>query len=277
MIKTYKPVTPGLRSRKSLVRNLTTSKPERSLISSLKGPRGRSHGRIASRHSERGTKKYYREIDFKRNKFNIPAKVATIEHDPNRGSNIALLHYADGEKRYILAPEGLTVGMQVMSGESIDPAVGNALPIGNIPLSMFVHNIEINPKAGGVLARGAGAGAQILAKEGNYVNVKLPSGEVRKVLALCYATVGILSNSDLRNTRLGKAGRNRHLGNRPHVRGVAMANPSDHPHAGSYKDNGIGMSSPKSPWGWKTRGVRTRRRTQTNKFIVSRRVLKRKK
>ena len=271
MIKTYKPTSAGIRSRKTLVRELTFDKPEKSLLMGLKGPAGRNNGKISSRHRERGSKKHYRIIDFKRNKFDVPAKVATLEYDPSRGPNIALLNYADGEKRYIRAPEGLQVGMTVISGEKAEAAVGNSLPIGNIPLGSLVHNIEINPGRGGQLVRGAGNYAQILAKEGNYVNVKLPSGEVKKVMVACYATVGVLSNSDFRNVRLGKAGRNRHLGNRPHVRGVAMANPSDHPHAGSYRDNGIGMPSPKSPWGWKTRGSRTRKRMHTNKFIVKRR------
>jgi len=271
MIKTYKPTSAGIRTRKTLVRDLSFNKPEKSLIRNLNGAAGRNNGRISSRHKERGSKKHYRIIDFKRDKFNIPAIIASIEYDPNRGPNIALLNYVDGEKRYILAPEDLKVGMKVVSGEKVEADVGNSLPIGNIPLGVSVHNIEINPGRGGQLVRGAGSYAQIMAKEGNYVNIKLPSGEIKKVVVSCYATVGVLSNSDLRNVRLGKAGRNRHLGNRPHVRGVAMANPSDHPHGGSYKDSGIGMPSPKSPWGWKTRGVRTRKRTHTNKFIVKRR------
>ena len=271
MIKTYKPTSAGIRTRKTLVRDLSFEKPEKSLMRNLKGAAGRNNGRISSRHKERGSKKHYRIIDFKRDKFNIPAIIASIEYDPNRGPNIALLNYVDGEKRYILAPEDLKVGMKVVSGEKVEADVGNSLPIGNIPLGVSVHNIEINPGRGGQLVRGAGSYAQIMAKEGNYVNIKLPSGEIKKVVVSCYATVGVLSNSDLRNVRLGKAGRNRHLGNRPHVRGVAMANPSDHPHGGSYKDSGIGMPSPKSPWGWKTRGVRTRKRAHTNKFIVKRR------
>lgn len=277
MIKNYRPTSAGIRFRKTLVKDVTSDKPEKSLLVAIKGAAGRSNGRISSRHQERGAKRYYRIIDFKRNKYNISATVATIEHDPNRGPNIALLHYADGEKRYILAPEGLTVGTKVMSGPDVEAVLGNALPLDKIPLGMFVHNIELNPGRGGQMVRGAGNSAQLLAKEGKYVNIKLPSGEVRKVLVSCYATVGILSNSDLRNAQLGKAGRNRHLGRRPHVRGVAMANPSDHPHAGSYRDNGIGLSSPKSPWGWKTRGVRTRKRVSTNKFLVSRRTSKKKK
>lgn len=269
MIKNYKPVTPGIRFRKSLVREVDDVRPLRSLVVPLRGPAGRSGGRVTSRHKQRGAKKFYRVIDYKRDKIGIPAKVATIEYDPNRGPNIALLHYADGEKRYILAPEGLVRGAQVVSDPGAEPAPGNALPLEKIPLGLSVHNIEINPGSGGILVRGAGSFAQILAKEGNYVNLKLPSGEVKKVSGTCYATVGVLSNSDLRNTRLGKAGRKRHLGRRPHVRGVAMANPKkDHPHAGSYKTTGIGMAFPKSPWGWNTRGVRTRKRERTNYTIV---------
>ncbi len=268
MIKTYNPTSPGQRQRKSIVKATTTSKPHKALTAPMTGAVGRNNGKISSRHRERGHKKKYRIIDFKRNKFGIKAKVATIEHDPNRGANIALVNYGDGEKRYILAPEGLVVGAIVESGENIEPKSGNCMPLKDIPLGMAVHNIELNPGQGGQMVRGAGNSAQLLAKEGKYVNIKLPSGEVKKVLGICYATVGTLSNADLRNVKLGKAGRNRHRGNRPHIRGVAIANPSDHPHGGSYKDNGIGMPSPKSPWGWKTRGKKTRSRTHTDKFIV---------
>ncbi|MBI2414903.1 50S ribosomal protein L2 [candidate division WWE3 bacterium] len=277
MIKSYKPVTPGMRSKKTLVRNTTTgnvSRPEKSLTRTLKSAPGRSNGRISIRHREGGNKKFYRVIDFARNKRDIPAKVATIEYDPNRGPSIALLHYTDGEKRYILAPEGLEVGMSLMSGDAVELKVGNALPLSKIPLGTAIHNIELNPGQGGTMARGAGNSAMMLAKEGAYVNIKLPSGEVKKFLGTCYATVGVLSNMDLRNTRLGKAGIQRHLGNRPHVRGVAMANPSDHPHAGSYRDNGIGMPAPKSPWGWTTRGRKTRHRKNTNVYLVKDRRIK---
>lgn len=277
MIKTYNPVTPGLRSKRTLVRNTTTgnvSRPHKALTKTLKSAPGRSNGRISSRHKEGGNKKFYRVVDFVRSKKDIPAKVATIEYDPNRGPNIALLHYADGEKKYILAPEGLEVGMTVMSGDKVEVKPGNALPLSNIPLGTQIHNIELNPGQGGIIARGAGNGAMIMAKEGSYVNIKLPSGEVKKFLDKCYATVGVLSNMDLRNTRLGKAGIKRHLGIRPHVRGVAMANPSDHPHAGSYRDNGIGMPAPKSPWGWTTRGRKTRHRKNTNVYLVKDRRIK---
>lgn len=268
MIKKHKPTSAGTRFRKTLVHKTTTSKPHKKLTEPLKGPAGRNNGRISSRHRQRGHKKRYRQVDFKREKYGIPAKVATLEYDPNRGPSIALLHYADGEKRYILAPEGLEVGTKVMSGEKAEIKVGNCLPLSKIPAGMPIHNIELQPGRGGKMVRGAGNSALIMAKEGKYVNIKLPSGEVRKVLGVCYATIGELSNADLRNTSLGKAGRNRHKGKRPHIRGVAIANPSDHPHGGSYKDNGIGMPSPKSPWGWKTRGKLTRKRKHTDKFIV---------
>ncbi len=270
MIKTYKPTSAGIRFRKTLVRDVTKNRPQKSLIEALKGPSGRNHGKISSRHQIRGSKKFYRIIDFKRNKTNIEGVVATIEYDPNRGPHIALINYADGEKRYILAPEGLKPGMKVMSGEKAEILPGNALPLGSIPLSTTVHNVEINPGRGGQLVRSAGSGAMILAKEGAFVNLQLPSGSVMKVLTTCYATVGTLSNSDLRNTQMGKAGKQKYKGNRPHVRGVAMSNPSDHPHAGSYRDNGVGMA-PKTPWGKKARGVPTRRRRNTDKLIVKKR------
>jgi large subunit ribosomal protein L2 len=272
MIKNYKPTSEGLRTRKSLVREVDNVYPLKSKTSVLKIAPGRSRGRISSRHKQRGAKKMYREVDFRREKYNIPAKVVTIEYDPNRGANIALLNYADGERRYILAPEGLIKGAEVMSGDKAEISVGNSLPMSNIPLGLEIHNIEVNPEGGGIFVRGAGNYAQIMAKEGGFVNVKLPSGEVKRFMDRCYATIGVLSNVDWRNVRLGKAGRKRHLGWRPHVRGVAMANPAaDHPHAGKYKTSGIGMSSPKSPWGWKTRGVKTRNRRRTDYTIVKRR------
>lgn len=269
-IKTYRPTSAGTRFRKTLVRNNTSnkSKPERSLLVRLTGAPGRSHGRISSMHKQAGNKKHYRVVDFKRDKKGISAKVASVEYDPNRGPSIALLHYADGEKRYILAPSGLEAGMSVMSGPEAELKVGNALPLAKIPLGMQIHNIELNPGRGGQMVRGAGNSAMIMAKEGNYVNIKLPSGEVKKVSGDCYATIGTLGNEDLRNTQAGKAGRMRHMGWRPHVRGVAHANPSDHPHGGSYKDKGVGMPSPKSPWGWKTKGKKTRRRKNTDKYLV---------
>lgn len=274
MIKKYKPTSAGIRQRKTLVRDIDDVAPEKSLTRNIKGAAGRTHGRITSRHKVRGSRKHYRVIDFKRDKKDIEATVAQIEYDPNRGPNIALLHYKDGEKRYILAPEGLKRGMAVLSGDLAEPMPGNALSLERIPLGSLIHNIELNPGQGGKIVRGAGNSAQILAKEGNYVTIKLPSGEVKRVLNTCYATVGVLGNADWRNRDLGKAGRMRHLGNRPHVRGVAMANPSDHPHAGSYRDNGIGMPAPKSPWGWQTRGKKTRRRKMTTRTVVKSRKAK---
>ncbi len=269
MIKTYKPTSAGIRFRKTLVKDVAKIRPEKSLTnSSIKGTSGRSHGRISTRHRQQGCKKLYRVIDFKRNKLNIEAKVNSIENDPNRGPNIALLHYIDGEKRYILAPEGLIAGMKVISGETVEPILGNAMPLMNVPMGMQVHNIELTPGAGGAMVRGAGGYAQVMAKEGKYVTLKLPSGELKKVLGVCYATIGMLSNMDLRNTQLGKAGRKRHLGWRPSVRGVAMSDPSDHPHAGPYHGNGVGRLAPQSPWGWKTLGVKTRKRSHTNYTIV---------
>ncbi len=270
MIKVHKPTSAGQRGRKSLVRKVATKRPEKALTAPLKGPAGRNNGTVSSRHRQRGAKKHYRIIDFKRDKLDIPAKVAAIEHDPNRGADIALLHYADGEKRYILAPEGLEPGMTVISTDNkVELAPGNTGKLANIPLGTEIHNIEFVPGRGGQIVRGAGNAAVILAKEGDYVNVKLPSGEVRKVFTECRATLGRVSNVDLRNVNAGKAGRKRHLGRRPHTRGVAVASPKQHPHGGSYKDTGIGMASPKSPWGWKTRGVKTRKRKHTDKFKVS--------
>ncbi len=270
MIKTYKPTSAGIRFRKTLVREVSKSRPEKSLIQALKGNAGRNSGKISSGDRIRGTKKFYRIIDFKRNKKDIEGIVSRIEYDPNRGPNIALINYRDGEKRYILAPEGLKEGMKVLASEKAEILPGNALPLGNIPLGTTVHNVEINPGRGGQLVRAAGNGAMILAKDGAFVNLQLPSGSVMKILTSCIATVGTLSNSDLRNTVLGKAGKMKYKGRRPHVRGVAMANPSDHPHAGSYRDNGVGMT-PKTPWGKKARGVPTRRRRNTDKLIVKRR------
>ncbi|MFC1621947.1 50S ribosomal protein L2 [Patescibacteria group bacterium] len=271
MIKTYRPTSPGIRGRKTLVRDVDKKRPEKSLTRPLKGSVGRSKGRISTRHRQRGTKKFYRIIDFKRDKFDIPGKVAFIEHDPNRGCDIALINYADGEKRYILAPEGLKVGTEIMSGPKSPLSLGNALPIADIPVSTRIHNVELNPGRGGQMARGAGNYATIMAKESPYANIKLPSGEVKKVQLKCYATIGELGNADLRHARAGKAGRRRHLGWRPAVRGVAMGTDA-HPHGGSYSDTGIGMPSPKTPWGKKTRGKKTRKRKNTDKFIVTRKV-----
>lgn len=275
MIKSYRPTSEGRRTRKTLIREITKLRPEKSLTRVLNGPAGRNNGKVSSRHRQRGAKKFYRVVDFKREKFDIPATVTALEYDPNRGPTIALLNYSDGEKRYILAPEGLQVGQKVMSSKNVvDLIPGNCTALKNIPLSTQVHNIEVNLGAGGQLVRGAGNYGTIMAKEGKYVTIKLPSGEVKKFLEECLATVGVLSNQDFRNRVLGKAGVGRHLGMRPHTRGVAMSNPSDHPHAGSYKDKGVGMPSPKSPWGWKTKGKKTRSRKIGQKYLVSSRKAK---
>jgi len=274
MLKSYNPTSPGLRQRKTLIREVDDVRPVRSLIREQKGAVGRSKGTVSSRHKQRGAKKFYRLIDFKRDKRGIPGIISSLEHDPNRGCNIALVNYVDGEKRYILAPEGLKKGMEVISGEKSPLEVGNSLPLAKIPLSTKIHNVEINPGRGGQMARGAGNYAIIMAAEGRYVNLKMPSGEVRKVLSNCYATIGALSNPDHRHARLGKAGKKRHLGWRPGVRGVVMGTDS-HPHGGSYSDTGIGMPSPKTPWGKKTRGLKTRKRMHTEKYIVNRKVKRR--
>ena len=275
MIKSYRPTSEGRRTRKTLIRDITKLRPEKSLTRVLNGPAGRNNGRISSRHRQRGAKKFYRIVDFKREKFDIPATVTALEYDPNRGPTIALLTYADGEKRYILAPEGVQIGQKLVSSKNIvDLIPGNCTALKNIPLSTQVHNIEVNLGAGGQLVRGAGNYGTIMAKEGKYVTIKLPSGEVKKFLEECLATVGVLSNQDFRNRVLGKAGVGRHLGMRPHTRGVAMSNPSDHPHAGSYKDKGVGMPSPKSPWGWKTKGKKTRSRKIGQKYLVTSRKVK---
>ncbi len=271
MIKTHKATSAGIRFRKTLIRGVDKVKPQKSLLVAKKGTVGRNSGRVSVRHRQRGAKQFYRIIDFKRDKLGITGKVATIEYDPNRNCNIALINYFDGEKRYILAPEGLVKGMEVLSAKDAPLEIGNTLPLEKIPLSTRVHNVEFNPGKGGQVARGAGNYAIIMAKEGNYVNVKMPSGEVKKILANCYATIGELGNMDHRNARLGKAGLKRHKGWRPEVRGVAMGTDS-HPHGGSYRDNGIGLSSPKTPWGKKARGVLTRRRKYTNKYIVTKRI-----
>jgi large subunit ribosomal protein L2 len=271
MIKEHKPTSPGQRGRRSLKKDVDAVRPNKKLTNPMKGAVGKSGGTISSRHRQRGSKKHYRQIDFKRSKFNIPGKVVAVEHDPNRGANIALISYEDGEKRYILAPEGLTKGMTVVSSDSAALQVGNTLLLKNIPVGTEIHNLELSPGRGGQMARGAGTVAMITAKEDKYANVRLPSGEIKKILLECRATIGTLSNADLKNVNLGKAGRNRHKGRRPHVRGVAHASPREHPHGGSYKDTGVGMPSPKSPWGKKTRGKKTRKRKHTDKYIVKER------
>ena len=272
-IKKYKPTTNGRRGMTSLVFDeITAVKPERSLVENLSKTGGRNNtGRITTRHIGGGHKRQYRLIDFKRNKDGIPAVVATIEYDPNRSANIALLNYADGEKRYILAPKGLKVGMTVVSGDVTDIKTGNCCQMKNMPEGTFIHNVELKPGKGGQLARSAGVSAQILGIEEKYVTLRLASGEVRKVLGVCRATVGIVGNEDHSLVNLGKAGRTRWTGTRPTVRGSVM-NPNDHPHGGGEGRTPIGRKSPMTPWGKKAMGVKTRKtKKASSKLIVRRR------
>ncbi len=271
-IRNYKPTTNARRGMSTLVNDeITTNKPEKSLLSTLTHKAGRNNqGKITVRHQGGGAKRKYRIIDFKRNKFDIQGTVATIEYDPNRSANIALINYADGEKRYIIAPKGLKVGMKVMSSTTADIKVGNTLPLQNIPEGTVVHNVELQPGKGGELARSAGASAQILGKEGKYVLVRLTSGEVRKVLGTCLATIGEVGNEDYSLVKLGKAGRKRHMGIRPTVRGSVM-NPNDHPHGGGEGRAPIGRSGPMTPWGKPALGYKTRKKKASDKLIVRRR------
>ena len=272
-IRTYKPTSAGRRAMTSLTyEEITTNKPEKSLLVNLTKTGGRNNtGMITCRHIGGGNKRHYRLIDFKRNKDEIVGKVATIEYDPNRSSNIALINYADGEKRYILAPKGLKVGMQIVSGEKVDIKVGNALPLANIPEGTFIHNIELKPGCGGQLIRSAGVSAQVLGKEEKYVIVRLASGEVRKILATCRATIGTVGNEDHGLVNIGKAGRNRHKGIRPTVRGSVM-NPNDHPHGGGEGKSPVGRDAPRTPWGKRALGVKTRdNKKASSKLIVRRR------
>jgi large subunit ribosomal protein L2 len=270
-IKRVKPTSPGRRFQTFHdFEEITKSSPERSLVKILKKSGGRnSYGRVTARWRGGGHKRYYRIIDFKRDKDGIPAKVATIEYDPNRSARIALLHYADGEKRYILAPLNLKVGTEVMSGQDADIKPGNALPLSNIPLGTQIHNIELRIGKGGQIVRSAGTYAQLMAKENRYALIKLPSGEVRMVLLKCKATIGQLGNVEHENVSLGKAGRKRKLGRRPRVRGVAM-NPVDHPMGGG-EGRSSGGRHPCSPWGMPTKGYRTRKNKSTDRYIVKRR------
>ncbi len=271
-IKTYKPTSPGRRGMTgSTFEEVTRTEPERSLLRPLRKRSGRNvQGRITVRHRGGGHKRRYRLIDFKRDKVGISARVRSIEYDPNRSARIALLVYDDGEKRYVIAPLGLQVGDTVMSGGDAEIRVGNALPLARIPLGTLVHNIELYPGRGGQMVRSAGTSAQVLAKEGDYVTLRLPSGEMRLVRKDCMATIGQVGNVDHGNIKLGKAGRRRWLGWRPAVRGSAMS-PRDHPHGGGEGRSPIGMPSPKSPWGKKTLGKKTRRNKATDKYIVRRR------
>jgi large subunit ribosomal protein L2 len=271
-VKKYKPVTPGTRGMTGYTfEEITKSKPERSLIVPLRKNGGRnSYGRITVRHRGGGHKRFIRMVDFKRDKHDIPAKVAAIEYDPNRTARLALLNYADGEKRYIVAPLELKVGDTVMAGTKAEIRSGNALPIANIPVGTLIHNIEFKEGRGGQLVRSAGGAAQLLAKEGDFAQIRMPSGEVRLIRQACYATVGQIGNLDHGNVKLGKAGRKRHKGIRPTVRGSAMS-PRDHPHGGGEGRQPIGLPGPKSPWGKPTLGYKTRRNKKTDQYIVRRR------
>ncbi len=271
-LKIYKPTSPGRRGMTTLdTSGLSKKEPERSLLVPLKKKAGRNNqGRITVRHRGGGAKRMYRLIDFKRDKQGIPGKVAAIEYDPNRSAHIALIHYVDGEKRYILAPQGLEVGDVVMAGEGAEIKPGNALPLKSIPVGTLVHNLELQPGRGGKLVRSAGSSAQVVAREERYVLVRLPSGEIRRILGECLATIGQVSNPDHNNVDLGKAGRKRWLGIRPTVRGSAMT-PRDHPHGGGEGRAPIGLPYPKTPWGKPARGVKTRRKKPFDWLIVQRR------
>jgi large subunit ribosomal protein L2 len=272
-LRILKPNTPGTRWMTiPTFEEITKSKPERSLIEPLKKSGGRNtNGHITSRHRGGGHKRFYRIIDFKREKRGIDAKVTAIEYDPNRSARIALLQYKDGEKRYILAPDGVKVGEVLTAGPQSDIKVGNAMPLGGIPAGTFVHNVELRPGKGGQIARSAGTAIQIMAKEGKFVQLRMPSGEVRNFPVDCYATIGVVSNTDHENISLGKAGRSRWLGIRPQSRGVVQ-NPVDHPHGGGEGKSPQGNPHPVSPWGWHTKGKKTRHhKLQSNKYIVKRR------
>ncbi|MFN2196726.1 MAG: 50S ribosomal protein L2 [Anaerolineales bacterium] len=275
-VKKYKPITPGQRGMTGYsFEEITRSNPERSLVAPLRKRGGRNlYGRITVRHRGGGHRRHIRIVDFKRDKRGIPATVAAIEYDPNRTARLALLHYADGEKRYIIAPLGVRVGEIIMAGPEAEIRPGNSLPISSIPVGTMVHNIEIYAGRGGQMVRAAGGSAQLLAKEGDYAQIRLPSGEVRLIRQQCYATIGQIGNTDHSNIKLGKAGRKRHMGIRPTVRGSAMS-PRDHPHGGGEGRQSIGMPSPKSPWGKPTLGKKTRRNKRTEKYIVRRRGKKR--
>ena len=267
-LRSYKATSPGRRfMTRSTFEEITTDEPHKPLLEPKKRPSGRNgEGRLTVRHRGGGEKQHYRRIDFKRDKFDVPARLATVEYDPNRSARIGLLHYRDGEKRYMLVPNGLRVGDVVVSGPNAEARVGNALPLANIPLGTTIHNIELVPGRGGQIVRSAGAAAQLLAKEGEHAQVRLPSGEVRRISQRCVATIGQVGNLDHENQSLGKAGRARHMGHRPQVRGVAMT-PRDHPHGGGEGKSPAGMP-PKTPWGQPAMGHRTRRNKATGRLIV---------
>lgn len=270
-IKKYKPTTNGRRNMTALTNSeITSTTPEKSLLEPINKNGGRNNqGKITVRHIGGGAKRKYRVIDFKRNKDGIPAKVATIEYDPNRSANIALLHYADGEKRYIIAPKGIKVGMELFSGADADIKVGNALPLMNIPVGSVIHNIELHPGKGGQLVRSAGTSAQILGREERYVLVRLTSGEVRKILGTCRATIGEVGNEFHELVNIGKAGRTRHMGTRPTVRGSVM-NPNDHPHGGGEGRTPIGRKAPLTPWGKPALGLKTRKSKKASENLIVR-------
>lgn len=270
-IRIYKTITPGTRTTVlSNFKDITKSKPEKTLLKKMHRRNGRNtNGRITIRHKGGGHKRMYRKIDFKRNKYNVEGKVVSIEYDPNRNSRIALIHYIDGEKRYIICPDKLSIGSVIESGETIKFNIGNSLPIGNIPLGTFIHNIELLPNKGGQIVRAGGSSARILAKEGNYSTIRLPSKEIRLIHNNCYATIGIISNRDASNIVLGKAGRKRWLGVRPTVRGLVM-NPCDHPHGGGEGRAPIGRTKPYTPWGKAALGVKTRRRNKYSDLFIIR-------
>ncbi len=274
-IRTYKPTTPSRRNMtNSTFEEITTNTPEKSLTVKLSKTGGRNNnGRITTRHIGGGHKRLYRLVDFRRNKDGIPGKIATIEYDPNRNANICLVNYVDGEKRYILCPKDIKIGQTVISGEAADIVVGNAMELGNIPEGTMVHNIELYPGNGGQLCRAAGTSAQVLGKEGKYVIIRLASGEVRKILAKCRATVGSVGNEDYSLIKLGKAGKTRWLGTRPTVRGSVM-NPNDHPHGGGEGKCPVGRDAPRTPWGKRALGVKTRRNKKASTKLIVRRASK---
>ncbi len=271
-VKKYKPITPGTRGMTGYTfEEITKDKPERSLLATKKNHGGRNaQGRVTVRHRGGGARRAVRIVDFKREKLGIPARVAAIEYDPNRTARLALLFYVDGEKRYILAPLDLKVGDTLVSGPTAEIRTGNALPISNIPVGTLIHNIEVKEGKGGQLVRSAGGAAQLLAKEGDFAQIRMPSGEVRLIHQVCYATIGQVGNLDHGNIKLGKAGRKRHKGIRPTVRGSAMS-PRDHPHGGGEGRQPIGLAGPKSPWGKPTLGYKTRRNKKSDQYIVRRR------
>jgi large subunit ribosomal protein L2 len=277
-VKNYKPTSPGRRGMSGATfEEITKDKPERALIRFRRSKGGRNaRGRVTVRHRGGGSRRFLRRVDFKRDKRGIPARVAAVEYDPNRSARLALLHYVDGEKRYIVAPLGLGIGDTVVAGPEAEIRPGNSLPLANIPLGTLVHNIEMQEGRGGQLVRSAGTAAQLLGKEGAFAAIRLPSGEVRRIRQTCYATIGEVGNADHSNIKLGKAGRKRHLGIRPTVRGSAMS-PRDHPHGGGEGRQPIGLPGPKSPWGKPTLGYRTRRNKKSDAYILRRRSRRRRK